>query len=108
MHETIVRVLKLSSIIVNEKLSSENYLNGNKIISYLQIFFNNSRRLVEQLVEQLCVFTVNVPFKSLISFIMWIKFCEVAFYFRRDYYYFIYFNLMHLVSFQMGRIKINM
>ena len=50
MHETIVRVLKLSSIIVNEKLSSENYLNGNKIISYLQIFFNNSRRLVEQLV----------------------------------------------------------
>ena len=43
--------------------------------------------------EQLCVFTKNVTFKSLITFIMWIKFCEVAFYFKRDHHYFIYFNL---------------
>ena len=50
----------------------------------------------------------NVTFKSLISFIMWTKFCEVAFYFRRDNHDFNYSNLMHLVPFQMGRIKINM
>ena len=30
--------------------------------------------------EQLCVFPENVTFKSLISFILWIKVCEVAFF----------------------------
>ena len=37
MHETIVRVLELSSTIEKEKWSSENYLN--------KIFFNYSRTL---------------------------------------------------------------
>ena len=55
--------------------------------------------------EPLCVFTENVTFKSLILFIMWLKFYKVAFYLRRDHQYFIYVNLMHLVSFQMGRIR---
>ena len=30
MHETIARILELSSIIGNKKVSSENYLNSNK------------------------------------------------------------------------------
>ena len=51
------------------------------------------------------MFLPNAAFKLLISFIMKIKFREVDFYFRRDHHYFIYFNLMHLVSFQVGRVK---
>ena len=45
MLETIVRVLELLSTTEKEKWSSENYLNHNKIISFLQVFFNNSRKL---------------------------------------------------------------
>ena len=55
--------------------------------------------------EEMCVFTETDTFKSLISLIMGITLCKVAFYFKRDHHYFIYFTLMQLVSFQMGRIK---
>ena len=109
MLETIVRVLELLNTTEKEKWSSENYLNCNKIIRFLQISFNNSRKLEIQVKsEQLCTFTEIVTFTSRISFIFWMKFYEVAFYFRRDHHYFIYFNLMHLVSLQMDIIKIYM
>ena len=48
MHETIVRVLEHSSIIIEkEKWSSEKHLNYNNIISHFlaQIFFNDSQKL---------------------------------------------------------------
>ena len=34
---------------------------------------------------------------------MWIKLCEVAFYFSKDHHCFNYLNLMHKVSFQNGQ-----
>ena len=104
MHETIVRVFELSSIIEREKWSSENYLNTNKIISYLQIFYNNSRQLeIQDKIRTIVYFYRNVTFKSLISFVIWIKFSEVAFYFRSDHDYFIYFNLIHFSFFSNGQ-----
>ena len=90
MHETIVRVLKLPSIIEKEKRESENYLNSIKKLAtyrFSLIIVENWKFKIK--LEQLGVFTKNVTFKSLISFIMWIKFCEVAFYFRADHHYFI-------------------
>ena len=45
MLETVVRVFELLNTTEKEKWSSENYLNHNKIISFLQVFFNNSRKL---------------------------------------------------------------
>ena len=44
MLETVVRVFELLNTTEKEKWSSENYLNHN-IISFLQVFFNNSRKL---------------------------------------------------------------
>ena len=48
MLETVVRVFELLNTTEKEKWSSENYLNHNKIISFLQVFFNNSRKLESQ------------------------------------------------------------
>ena len=105
----MVRVLELSSIIEKEKSSSENYCNSKKYLStyrFSLIIIGNWKSKIT--LEQLCVFTGNVTFKSPISFIMLIKLCEVAFYFKRDHHYSICFNWMQLVSFQMGRVKIFM
>ena len=47
--------------------------------------------------EQLRVFTENVTFKVLISFIMWREFYEVAFYFRsvqiRNFFWSVFFRI---------------
>ena len=54
MRKTMVRVLELSSIIEKEKSSSENYL---KRFSYLQILFNNSRKLeIQDKIETIVCF----------------------------------------------------
>ena len=75
MHETIVRVLELSSIIEKEKWSSENYLTVTKQLATYRlslIVVENWKFKIK--LEQLCVFTENVTFKPLISFVIWIKF----------------------------------
>ena len=75
MHETIVRVLELSSIIEKEKWSSENYLTVTKQLATYRlslIVVENWKFKIK--LEQLCVFTENVTFKPLISLVIWIKF----------------------------------
>ena len=80
MHETIVRVLELSSITEKEKWSSENNLSGNKYSATYRltlIIVENWKFRIK--LEPLWVFTENVTLKLMILLIKWIKFCEVTF-----------------------------